>query len=77
MALGPRHFHALMHVAIQAMIHSGSGSRAEWTQSEQGFIDQWGTFMTREEALAVALAAGQRLYRCGGDETRLFSENLY
>ena len=47
------------------------------TLFEQGFIDQFGVFMTREEALTVALAAGQRIYRCGGDETRLYSENLY
>jgi len=44
---------------------------------EQGFIDQFGVFMTREEALTVALAAGQRIYRCGGDEKKLYSENLY
>lgn len=44
---------------------------------DHGFIDQFGVFMTREEALTVAIAAGQRIYRCGGDETRLYSENLY
>lgn len=33
--------------------------------------------MQREEALAVALAAGQRIYRCGGDSNKLYSENLY
>jgi hypothetical protein len=45
--------------------------------TEQGFIDQFGVFMTREEAYEVAKAAGQIKYRCGGDEGRLFSENLY
>ena len=45
--------------------------------SEQGFIDQHGVFMTREEAWGVALAAGQIRYRCGGDGDKLFSENLY
>lgn len=44
---------------------------------QQGFIDQWDVFMDRQEALAVALAAGQRIHRCGGDEKALYSENLY
>lgn len=44
---------------------------------EQGFIDQHGEFLTREEAYDVAKAAGQIIRRCGGDEGRLYSENLY
>jgi hypothetical protein len=43
----------------------------------QGFIDQFGDFMTREEARKVALDAGQVRRRVGGDSERLFSENLY
>lgn len=46
----------------------------------QGFIDQWGVFMSRTEAWKVAEAAGQILYRCGGDDAdggTLYSENLY
>ena len=45
--------------------------------SEQGFIDQWRVFMTREEAFDVASAANQIIRRVGGDEGHLFSENLY
>lgn len=33
--------------------------------------------MTREEAHEVAKAAGQIIRRCGGDEHKLYSENLY
>lgn len=47
---------------------------------EQGFVDQRGEFLTREEAWKVAEAAGQILRRVGGDSInggRLFSENLY
>ncbi|ARK07913.1 hypothetical protein phiA829_093 [Aeromonas phage phiA8-29] len=46
---------------------------------EQGFIDQWGKFMNREEALAVATAAGQINARRPKTfpETKLFSEDLY
>lgn len=48
-----------------------------WRGSEQGFVDQFGTFLTREEALPIARAAGQIRFRCGGDEIRLYSDNLY
>ena len=48
---------------------------------DQGFVDQHGTFMSREEAYQVALAAGQILYpeRCGHglDGPKLYSEGLY
>lgn len=44
---------------------------------QQGFIDQWGYFMDREEALDVATAANQIVRRCGGDDKELFSDNLY
>lgn len=45
-----------------------------------GFVDQRNVYMTRAEAWKVAEAAGQILYRCGGDTIDggyLFSENLY
>ncbi len=51
---------------------------------EQGFVtNEYNpdinnyTFVTREEALAIVLVADQRLHRCGGDEHKLYSENLY
>lgn len=44
---------------------------------EQGFVDQHGVFLTREEAFTVAFDAGQIMRRVGGDEGKLFSENLY
>ena len=50
------------------------------TKSESGFVDNRGNFLTRTEAWKVAEAAGQILYRVGGDETNggtLYSENLY
>ena len=43
----------------------------------QGFVDQYGVFMSRQEAHAVALLNNQIKYRVGGDEFKLFSENLY
>lgn len=64
--LGLRHWDKLMHMHA----HDKSG----W---EQGFIDQRYEFLTREEAWEVATAAGQIIRRVGGDEGRLYSENLY
>lgn len=67
---GARHFDMVMHAQIEAL-----GLPDDW--DEQGFIDQRGTYMTREEAFGVASAAGQIIRRCGGDDGQLFSENLY
>lgn len=61
---GPRHWDALCR----------GTSKDGW---EQGFVDQFCKYMTREEALHVALANGQIIRRCGGDDQELFSENLY
>lgn len=46
--------------------------------SEQGFIDNWGTFMSRKEALMTALVANQTIYwdRAHCDD-ELYSEMLY
>ena len=43
----------------------------------QGFIDQFGDWMTREEAWKVAADQDQIRRRVGGDTGRLYSENLY
>jgi hypothetical protein len=46
---------------------------------DQGFIDQWGEYHTREEAVIIATHAGQidRWRRKGGPANELFSEDLY
>ena len=46
---------------------------------DQGFIDQWGDYHTREEALVIATHAGQidRWRRKEGPKNELFSEDLY
>ncbi|QQG32217.1 hypothetical protein CkP1_0277 [Citrobacter phage CkP1] len=46
---------------------------------DQGFIDQWGTYFTREEALIIATHAGQINTRRekGSPLDTLFSEDLY
>ena len=69
---GARHFDPIMRALVSKL-----GGPDVWRFAEQGFIDQWGTFLTRTEALQIAKAARQRRRRCGGDKTALYSENLY
>ena len=67
---GARHFDAVMVATIAA---SDPLDARKWKMAEQGFIDQRGEFLTREEAHKVATEAGQIIRRCGGDDGRLFA----
>ena len=69
---GARHYDPIMRAQINA-----SEGADSWKGCEQGFIDQYGQFYTREEALLIAKKNGQIRRRVGGDDNRLFSENLY
>ncbi len=71
---GIRHFCSIMY---QNMRGYDIPALRKQHGEEQGFVDQQGVFMTREEAWGVALAAGQIRRRVGGDKERLYSENLY
>jgi len=44
---------------------------------EQGFIDQFGDYLTREEALKIAVKTTGVNFQRNGSETELFSEGLY
>lgn len=77
MVCAPRHLDPTMHAQIRAFKAAGIGTRADWMAAEQGFCDQWGQFLTREEALDVAKAAGQIRRLVGGGDKRLYSEMLY
>ena len=72
--VGPRHFDDTMHMMISRFRKL---TQREMFQGEQGFIDQWGKFMSREEALAVAIAAGQLRGEKNQPTHLLFSEDLY
>lgn len=69
---GARHYDTLM----RSMINE-TGGRIVWWNCEQGFIDNFGRFLNREQALEVAKETGQIIRACGGDSKELFSENLY
>lgn len=71
LVVGIRHYDHIMYEQAHAR-----GLRAGCA-AEQGFLDRYGQFRTREEAWAIAEAAGQIIRRVGGDEGKLFSENLY
>ncbi len=77
--LGVRHYSADMHHQI-AQRHDGHKFYHR-LDADQGFVDQFGVFMGREEAYKVAVAAGQLRYpdHCGEglDGPRLYSEGLY
>lgn len=73
---GARHFDPIMQANIKALSKSDE-DQAAWRGSEQGFIDQKGNFLTREEGLKIATETGQMMRRCGGDHRQLYSDNLY
>ena len=66
---GARHYDTIMRQAIRT-------STQNWSNSEQGFIDDKGNYLTRQEAWVVADKAGQIIRKVATDG-ELFSENLY
>jgi hypothetical protein len=68
MHIGVRHACGLMRQSL-------NGQKIPHTQ---GFIDQWGNFITREDALFIATENGQYINQeRNGSRTELFSEGLY
>lgn len=68
--LGVRHFCPLMRQTLRLLKIKGTEPH------EQGFVDQWGNFMSRKEALYVLRSNGRFIPdRDFTDE--LYSENLY
>lgn len=69
---GARHCDSVMYSQSNMM------QGIKLTNSEQGFINQFGEFLTREEALAAVLENGQPFNKeRNGSTTELFSEGLY
>lgn len=71
---GARHYDSLMIATINY-------SKEDWDKPrdvEQGFIDQYGNFLTREEAFIIASENNQIIRKCGSEHSgKLYSENLY
>ncbi len=77
--LGIRHYSKDMHSQINARIDRVAFLHRH--DEDQGFVDQYGVYMSREEAYSVALVAGQIIHpeACGEglDGPKLYSEGLY
>jgi hypothetical protein len=77
--LGVRHYSRDMHDQIEARRDGAKFTHRH--DPDQGFVDQHGQYLTREEAYAVAKEAGQivRPGACGEglDGPKLYSEGLY
>lgn len=78
----PRHMDKTCHNLINAI---DPDTTDWWYDSEQGFIDQFGNFLTRQEAWVIAARQNQ-IIRLVGNQTKedlgkttikLYSENLY
>ena len=71
-----RHWDLLMLTQFDRLLLIGEKkSTAGWTQ---GFINQFGEFMDRTEAMIVAKESGQKIdFERNGDDDVLYSEGLY
>lgn len=81
---GARHYDGVMRAVIHLLVETkvlGDGEpEFVWNDFEQGFIDNFGVFMTRTEAFELARHTGQlRRKRAEDiyDGAELFSEDLY
>lgn len=72
----PRHFDNILRTVAA---HYEETDGATWSSRDkyQGFVDQWGIWMSREEAWVVAESQGQIRRPEGGPKGRLYSEHLY
>jgi hypothetical protein len=75
--VGPRHYSNAMRLAIDALGGVKILRAYAGDEYEQGFVDQYSTFYTREEALELAKANGQVLYTDNMPTNILISEMLY
>jgi len=76
--MGVRHYSNNMRVALDTL--GGADLLIEWAGEEnyeQGFVDQYGTFLDREEAWVLAEAAGQIRRRKNLPTGTLYSEHLW
>lgn len=72
--IGIRHYSKDMHALIDKRY---MGKFMFLGDAHQGFVDQYGVYMNREEAYKVAEAAGQILYPEACIGKKLYSEALY
>lgn len=71
---GARHFDEIMHNTLKAIAGLASDELDGWVDADQGFIDQFGKYLSREEANKIVLQTGQCVPEL---PNTLFSEDLY
>ncbi len=79
MLCSARHWDGVMRDQFRAMALCGPDAKPNSSKWEKGFIDQFGDFLTREEAMEIVKANGQPfdIERNGGSDRTLYSEGLY
>jgi len=82
--LGARHWDERMRQQYEMMMYcpkwDNMGTVPRPYEFEEGFINQFGEFLTRSEAMIAAKTNGQYVdieRGCGGDSELLYSEGLY
>lgn len=80
--VGARHWDERMHQQLELYLQAKGITEEQWIKRSreheyQGFIDQYGTFYDREEAMIIAKREGQIFRSVGYDSTELYSEHLY
>ena len=73
---GVRHFDKLM-VDVITLLREGGVLKEKSVYADQGFVNQFGEFLTREEALKIAVENDQIDWDRNGSNNELFSEGLY
>lgn len=74
---GPRHFDLTM-ISLIKKLQTNQTNQTSFMDAEQGFIDQFGKFYDRKEALQIALKANQNIdYSRNISMDELYSEGLY
>jgi len=74
---GARHFSPGMRKIVDRMVHEGVFKQKHVLAAEQGFIDQYDRYWTREQAWEIVMFTGQPLTDRAKQTGTLYSEDLY
>lgn len=74
--VAPRHWDTVMHSQYDILCQTDSN--VNYKKFDQGFLDQFGEYHTRHEAMAIVLKNGQSVdMKRNGSKDELYSEGLY
>lgn len=83
MVIGARHYDSIMHNTLD--LRKRLNPNEDWTESDEGFIDQFGDFINRVDSWLIACQTNQVICLVGNQtkedfgkpNVKLYSENLY